>query len=281
VITGKVTVREYGKPKPNAIVQLEAMPNLSPRQAVFGPPRVTLCTAASVRVWPTGTLQAPVGSAINVTTDAQGVYEFSLTIGTMPGKWTLRAWGLNSIGGLSLEDDEASDEASITLTPIGQATTDNFVTALATLGLTGKLPSAGGHTGLRDDLVRAIDDSSFIGGLTFNEVGGPGGSGALIISPANRPPVANASSVLRAPGSLVIGYGAWTGTGLPGSVTDAANLGSVIQRGLLQHIPTFSEWASGAPVVGWNPDATGDLVAPWTDFSSYGWAYRGVVGGCY
>lgn len=279
VVTGKVTVREYGKPKPNASVQLEAMPTMPPDRAVSGTtPRVTVCSATAGRVWPTGTLAAPVGSAVNVTTDDKGIYSFSLTIGTVPGTWTLRAWGLNSLGGLSLEESDASDDASITLTPAGNATTNAFVTSLAILASAGKLPSSGTHTGLRDDLVRALGDGSLIGGLSFHEVVAP--SGGVIVSPAARPPIVNSRGIVQAPGSLVIAFGAWTGAGLPAGVANVTSLAAVIQGGRLRWIPTFSQYSSGAAVVGWNLANMPDIGASSTDFSSFGWAYRGVAGGC-
>ena len=276
VVTGKVTVREYGKPKPKAGVQLEAMSTLTPRKAIYDAPRVTVCSGPGARIWPTGTLSAPVGSPIDVVTDDNGVYNFTLTIGTVPGAWMLRAWGRNSLGGLSLEDADGADEATIRLAPVGTATTAQFLGILNALGNTGALPNAGSHTGLRDDLLKA--DRSLTGGLTFQEAGFNGG-GALIISEATKPPEVDERGLIDAPGGLVMAYPSWTGAGLGTALPDTS-LGGVIQKGGVPDIPTYAEWTSGGEVKAWSSALGSRLNAAWSDFVGFGWAYRGVEGGC-
>ena len=90
VVRGTLTLTEYGRPVPDAHLLLEPQPSMGYNAAVTTGARVAICNSG-VRIWPVGTLSMPSGRSIEVATDQNGTYDFTLAVGTVPGPWELRA----------------------------------------------------------------------------------------------------------------------------------------------------------------------------------------------
>jgi Carboxypeptidase regulatory-like domain len=293
VVTGTITTTEFGKPAPNVGVQLTAMPGKSYSVAVSGSPRVSVCDNGT-RVWPTGTMDAPDGAPVSVTTDATGHSTLAITVGTTPGTWSLDAWAKNADGSLSSDTANASDTQSVTFKPVGApgqppggflAEFNRIVKSTTTLQQASQNASP-----LVNTLAQATatgGSAAALGGLGYALVNAPDGQSMLVFAAAD-PPLLSGGSV-RAPistngGDLVFDPAEWTGAGLPSSVTNAASLQSVLDGGLLQFLPTLKEFEAATPVQGWKAVAHSKITIFSTSFEYLGWGYPGVnqqPGACY
>jgi hypothetical protein len=291
VVNGTITTTEYGKPLPNVVVQLEAMPGEPAVKAVTGSPRASVCSAGS-RLWPTGTMNDPDGAPVNITTDAAGHYSLAITVGTTPGTWSLDAWAFNIDGSLSTDTTAASDTQSIDFTRVGTTTASDFVNEFDI--------AAKSTTALRqitqnsDQIVNTLGQVSSsglagtrLGGLAYSLVNGKDGQSVLIF-PADKPPVVDSQGALPSTfaanaDSLVLDPAEWTGAGLPATVTNAASLQSVLDAGLLPRVPTLTEYDSGAKVAAWKTMAHNEVTQFSQSFEYLGWGYPGIAaaGACY
>ena len=277
VVTATVTTSEYGKPLPNDPVQLTIMPGQPVDEAVTDAPLASICAESISRIWPQGYLSAPDVLPVDITTDANGHYKFSITVGSRPGVWRLQAWAQTS-DGLAL-DLTASETKSITVTSLGSARLSNFV---AEVNLLAK------STHIFDDLENPESSESELADVTAHPPSGADLGGlayalgqskqdeTMIIFPAERPPVTHDGVVVldaRNDNDLIIDPGEWTGAGLPSTITDAASLYSIIQKGLLPDVPTLEQWATGADVKAWKTISGNGLAVPEGPFQGFGWGY--------
>ncbi|MBW4079425.1 MAG: hypothetical protein HIU84_13145 [Acidobacteria bacterium] len=284
LVSGTVTTTEYGKPLPNAEVQLEVQPGQSSEQAVTAGPRASVCSASG-RIWPGGGPSQPTGYPVTITTDATGKYKFTVDVGTTPGKWTLDAWAFNSDGKLSTDVTAASDTKSIEFTKAGSHSLESFVRTLdgaargtsisAALG-TSNASASTLVTLLSGGDPQTASGASF-GGLAFSLATSLTGT-VMIISPADKPPVFNAGGILepnltRNADDLVFDPSIWTGQGL---------LPYVLSKGLLSTIPTVGEYAHGSSVQGWKTVKGDRITLPSGYYQEFGWGYPMTKpGACY
>ena len=277
IVTGTITTTEYGKPLPSDPVQLTVMPGQPVDDAVTDAPLASICAESISRIWPQGYLSAPDALPVDITTDANGHYKFSLTVGSRPGVWRLQAWAETSAG-LAL-DPTASETKSITITSLGSARLSNFV---------GEVNLLAKSTHIFDDLENPDSLESELADVTAHPPSGADLGGlayalgqakqdeAMIIFPADSPPVAHDGVVVldaRNDNDLIIDPGEWTGAGLPSTITDAASLYSIIQKGLLPDVPTLEQWATGADVKAWKTISDNSLAVPEGPFEGFGWGY--------
>ena len=293
VVDGTVTTTQYGKPLPNVNVQLEVKPDESATKAVTTGARAAVCANGS-RVWPTASLNDPSGYPVTVTTSASGTYDFSITVGTTPGKWTLDAWAFNSAGTLSSDVTATSDTKTVDFTTNGSSTLAGFVTELDTAAkstafstsLNSAAGSANSMWALLSQVTRANTKGIDFGGLAYSLVNAKDGQ-SLLIFPENHPPLINKAGEIMPgrPGNsadLVYDPAEWTGVGLASSVTNAASLPSVLSQGLLSRLPTLAQFDAGSSVAGWKT-MKGDEVTLFSgSFEFDGWGYpTSTAGACY
>jgi hypothetical protein len=293
VVNGTISTTQYGKPLPNVSVQLEVKPNLSATQAVTTGARASVCYNGS-RVWPTNSLNDPDGYPVKVTTDATGKYDFSITVGTTSGSWTLDAWAFNSSGILSTDVTAASDTQSINFTTNGSSSLAGFVTELDTAARSTKFSvplnaaanSANSMWTLLSEVTRGNANGINFGGLAYSLVNAKDGQ-SLLIFPENQPPVLNKAGEIMPgrPGNsadLVYDPAEWTGAGLPSSVTNAASLTSVVSQGLLTRLPTLAEFDAGRAVAGWKTVKGDEITLFSGNFEFDGWGYPvSATGACF
>ncbi|HEY6398853.1 MAG TPA: hypothetical protein VIX82_15500 [Solirubrobacteraceae bacterium] len=110
IVQGTIKVTLLGQPQPGVTVALWPKATEPSNLAVTTGARATVC-GPNGRIWPGGTLPAPAGDSVNVTTDSNGTYQFTLDVGTVPGPFSVTAWARDSSGNLITHDTaDASDE---------------------------------------------------------------------------------------------------------------------------------------------------------------------------
>jgi hypothetical protein len=279
IVSGTITTTLYGKPAPGVNVKLSVDPT-HPGAALTTAPKVAICGAPG-RIWPTGSITDLDGKDVTVTTDANGKYSFSLTVGTVPGTWELDAWGYNDDGTLSTDVANASETKSLSITALTPTTPiGNFVTELDSLKSTSYGSTLSADPGQLAQLLSTLasEKTSGIqfGGLTFS-VGQSADGQNLVIAPATSPFVIAKSGQIQRSSSVVndsiIDPQEWTGSGLPSSITNAASLQSVLQLGLLSDVPSVGAWESGSSgFPGWALHSNA-LSDPNAGLQYFGWAY--------
>jgi hypothetical protein len=228
---------------------------------------------------------------VTVTTDTNGKYDFSVTVGTTPGKWELEAWAFNSVGLLSTDVLNASDTASIDITPTGSSNLSGFVTELDTAAkstgfstlIANDSSSMDSMASLLSQVTKSHADGVNFGGLAYAPVNAADGA-VMIIFPADKPPVIDAKGAIdptltRNSNDLILDPSQWTGSGMPATVTNAASLSSVMQRGLLPDLPTLGQYDSGAGVQGWKTTPHNDVTISSQSFLYLGWTYPNTTPG--
>jgi hypothetical protein len=282
VVGGTLTVTEFGKPVPDAHVLLEPQPSEGYEAAVTTGARVAICNSGE-RVWPSGSLQTRSGRSIDVATDQNGTYDFTLTIGTVPGSWELRAVATNAFTGEP--SSEATDYQTLDVKAPGTVGYEGFFAALAAL----KGASASSEAGKA--LASMVDNAGSIaqvlselggsggelGGLAFSLVNATSGGPAVFVYDDSLPPSIEANGdVVGGEHTWVLSPGQWKGSAALGGV-----LSTVMQKGRLGRAPTYTQWAKGTPVAGWS--LTKDHASlETTNFQYNGWAYPTfTTGACY
>jgi hypothetical protein len=291
VVNGTITTSELGKPVGNVAVMLTVMPGEAVDATVKSGPRASICSDGN-RVWPTGSLASPDGVPVDVTTDGNGQYDFSLTVGTTPGTWRLDAWAKNSDGTLSLDTSEASDTAEVSFSSLGSASPPSFVGELDLVARTTRLleqlsSSPGGAVSTLAQVTGAHSGGGRLGGLAYAVTNAKDGQ-AVLVFPADAPPSVNDEGVIdpaltRNADDLVIDPAEWTGEGLAKTLTDAASLQSVLDAGLLPDAPTLEQFDAGATVKAWKTVRGNQLSVASQSFEYLGWGYPGIAapGSCY
>ena len=279
VVKGTIKTTEYGRPKGNVGVQLTVMPT-SPGSALTTAPRATVC-GPSGRVWPAGTLSAPTHGSVNVTTDATGTYDFTITVGTKPGTWSLDAWARNTDGTLSTDTSSASDTASMTFTPLKPTELlSNFVNEFNGFAGSSLVQAITTDPGVITSTLAQLTAAgalkgASLGGLAFAETNGTDGP-AVLVYDADAPPEVSSSGAIAPGGAnakdLVLDPSEWA----------VGSLQTALQAGALPELPTLSQWASGATVKAWKLKPNSMTVSS-QSFQWLGWAYPGITtpGACY
>lgn len=282
IVKGTISTTRFGKPDPGVTVSLSVDPT-DVAAALTTAPKVAVC-GTSGRIWPVGSNITDLDSkSVDVVTDANGHYDFSLTVGTVPGDWTLDAWAENQDGSLSTDVPTASDTKVLTVAAITPKTAlSNFLTELNSLKGTTYGPqlnpqNAGAFAYMLGTLAAegALKGFQF-SGLNFS-VGTAADGQDVVIAPATTQfRIGPSGQVQRSSGllnSLIVDPQEWTGHGLPSTVTNAASLNFVVQNGLLKDIPTVADWESGsAGHPGWalKPQT---LAISTNVLAFWGWAY--------
>ncbi len=284
VVNGEIATTEYGKPDGGVTVTLRPKPADTGEAAVTSGARAAICDSTGVRIWPTGSLLSPLATPVDVVTNAEGIYDFTMTVGTVPGAFPLNAWAKNAAGELITSDlNDTSPDETLTVTTPGNWTVSQFLSELA--GLKSDAAASQVLAAMTNDpasITQALSQlsgpGSKLGGLAYSLVNAASGGGAVLVYNDTSPPQVGASGQVTAgDGTLVLDPGSWVGTKLiPLTV-----LSSVIQKGLLTSAPTFSQWAQGAAVPGWKLTTNVATVAT-SNFQYNGWAYPSTEpGACY
>lgn len=281
IVTATITTTRFGKPDPNVTVSLRPQEKLSPAQALAGP-RAALCGGGNV-IWPTGGLFKPDALPVDVTTDAQGKYQFTLDAGTVPGSFSVDAWAKDGFGKLITDDLSAvTDDATLTMTSLGSTSPDAFPQELAVVASSGAplLQSLGSSSG---DYYRVLTQLAAttpgFGGLAFGHSNSPDNGDSVLVYSAAHPPHIDDQGHLAAGSSdaYIIQGNDWIGT----PAIPLTDLSAVFRGGRLQILPTLVQWTAGAAVPGWNlkpetPLALGAAI------DGFGWGYHTttLTGGC-
>lgn len=290
ILKGEITTTLYGLPDPGVTVALWPKSNLSPDDAVSQGPRAVICASSGARIWPGGTLEDPDGSPVNVTTDQDGHYDFTLEVGTVPGPFKLTAWARDASGQLiAVDTRDTSDDVDLSFTGAAPGAAlhalDVFLDDLAlyvvpkmTLSsnvalLAGQL-SADSPSGSGDAQSTVVPA---LGGLAFAPGVGTASGYSLIVYPAVSPPAIDAKGLLTAdPSALVLTPAEWSSIGA--KVTYPV-LSEALQSRDVQLVPTFAQWTAGADVgKGWVLKAQAMQVYP-QSFQYYGWPYPSTTPG--
>jgi len=284
VVKGEVTTAEFGKPAGGVTVSLRPQPSETGEAAVTSGVRLAICGSTGTRIWPGGSISSPLGPPVDVVTDANGVYDFTLTVGTTPGTFLLNTWAKNAAGELITTDlKNTSPDQTLTVAPPGNWTVGQFLSELAGLktdAAASKVLAAmtNDAAGMTQSLSQLSGAGGKLGGLAYSPVYGAYGGTALLVYQDTSPPQVDATGQVTAgDGTLVLTPGQWVGTKLiPLTV-----LNVVIQKGLLNTAPTFPQWANGDAVPGWT--LTANKATMWTSGFQYnGWAYPSTEPGvCY
>jgi hypothetical protein len=281
VVSGTLTVTEYGKPVPDSHVLLEPQPSMSYNAAVTMGARVAICNSG-VRMWPIGSLSTPSGRSIDVATDQNGSYDFTLTVGTVPGSWELRAVATNAwTGGPS----SATDYQTLDVNAPGTVDYQGFFAALSALKGASASSDAGKALATMLDNAPSIAQvlaelgrsGSELGGLAFSLVEASSGGPAVLVYEDSVPPTVESNGdVVGGQHTWVLSPGQWKGTAKLGGV-----LSTVMQSGRLGQAPTYTQWVQGTPVAGWSLTKDNASLST-TNFQYNGWAYPTfMAGACY
>ena len=282
VVKGEIRTTQYGKPDGAVTVVLRPKPEDTGVAAVTTGTRATICGSAGTRIWPTGTVVSPLATPVDIVTDATGVYDFTMTIGTVPGTFTLNAWAKNSAGALITSDiANTSPDATLTITSPGSLKVGQLLGELAAL----KSDAAAGRVlaamtndpgSMAQTLSQLSGPGSNLGGIAYSVVNGASGGAAVIVYQDTTPPTVDAKGLLTAdPSALVLSPGLWVGTKL----IPLTALNVVIQKGLLTAAPTFPQWTNGDAVPGWKLTANDTASISTYNFQYNGWPYPSTVAG--
>jgi hypothetical protein len=281
VVGGTLTVTEFGKAVPDAHVLLEPQPSMGYQAAVTTGPRVAVCNSG-VRVWPTGLLSTPSGRSIDVATDQNGTYDFTLTVGTVPGSWELRAVATNAWTG---ELTTATDYQTLDVKAPGNVRYEGFFAALSALKGARASSEAGKALATMVDNAASIaqvlaelsGSGGELGGLAFSLVNATSGGPAVFVYDDSLPPTVESNGdVVGGEHTWVLSPGQWKGSAKLGGV-----LSTVMQSGRLGRAPTYTQWAKGTPVAGWSLTKDHASLST-TNFQYNGWAYPSTTAGvCY
>ena len=281
VVKGEIETTLFGKPDPNVTLTLRPQPGESSTAAVTTGARAVVCGSYGTRIWPAGSLYLPSGVPVDVVTDANGIYDFTLAVGTVPGSFVLNAWAKNSSGDLITSDiADSSSDVTLTVTAPGSTAVSQFVTELDTLksdAAASKLLGAMqvNATDISQTLAQLSGAGSRLGGLAYFLVTGTSAGSSFIVYPDSAPPTVDSSGYVTATAdALVITPSSWIGTAL---IPHTA-LNVVMQQGQLSSVPTFAQWTQGQSVPGWSLNK--NKAVAWTSAFEYdGWAYPNTATG--
>jgi len=294
VVSGTITTTYDGKPT-SVGVQIQGRPGASPLKAVTSGPLAAVCSGTT-RVWPpaTATLPDPNGTFATVTTDATGHYNFTITVGTTPGVWSLEAWAVNSAGvisGYSLAHEtqsltlDALPGPKITLSDFGSEF--DQAAQSKTTGL--DLISQNSDTMITALAQANATDSKAtrLGSLAFALVNAKDGQSVLVFPSDTPPEISPNGTIAPSPANgadLVIDPAEWAGTGLPVAALNVS-LQQIFDSGSVDQIqiPTLLQFDAGKHLPGWKSMKGNAITLFSTSFEFLGWGYfgAGAPGSCY
>ncbi len=277
IVEGTITTTLLGRPDPNVSLALWPQPSETADAAVSTGTRATVCSNGS-RVWPTGMLGSPDGIPADIQTDANGNYQFTLDVGTVPGSFEIEAWAKDSSGALITHDTaDAADEQTLTVAPTGNQPLENFVASYNQVAkATNAAQSIGGDPGSIESTLATLSstqDNTITNGMfhgyAYALVAGSLRGNAVVIYPAPSPPsVQSGGGVLADASDLVLQPGEWQD--VPGAAV--TGLSNVLQKGLLPPLPTVSAWNQGTISPPWAANEQSMTLYSQT-FNYFGWPY--------
>jgi hypothetical protein len=274
IVQGTVKVTELGRPQPGVTVALWPQATESANAAVTRGSRATLC-GPNGRIWPRGTPAAPDGGSVDVQMDATGAYQFTLDVGTVPGTFSVTAWARDAHGALITHDTaDASDEQTLTVTPLGNQSLDQFVPEY---NLTAKSIGVSGISSDPNAIITAFETLTRTLGpfKGYAYALGQGSAPAVVVYPAANPPtIQHDGSVVADASDLVLQPWEWRAVS-GAAITD---LSAVLRQGLLPALPTFAAWAQGTPFANWSGSAQAMHLAS-QGFQYFGWPYPSSTAG--
>lgn len=281
VLRAQVKTTLFGKPDPGVGVKLTVEPT-DIASSLTTAPKVSVC-GPNGRIWPSGAnITSLSDSPVEVTTDSAGVYDFSLTVGTRPGSWSLDAWARSADGKLSTDAGRASETKTLhvtALTPklaLGDVLTEMNLIKSTSLVSQLDLQNLGNFRTLFSSLAADPSSGLHFGGLTFSVGTGADGYNVVIASTSTRFSVESTGEI-KAVGpvlsSLIIDPGEWTGSSLSAAIGNITSLNAVAQAGSLPDLPSVGQWLNGASVPSWKLTAQKGLFVATSTLNDFGWAY--------
>ena len=277
IVKGAITTTRYGKPAPGVTVQLD-VDQTDPGAALTTAPKVAVCGAGG-RIWPEGNLTDLDGKAVNVVTDATGRYDFTLTVGTVPGSWSLDAWAFTPEGKLDTNLD-ATDTKVLTVSSVTPTTLlGNFLTSLENLKGQPYASQLNPQNPVNFSYTlaawAATESSLNFSGLSFSVGSGADGQDVVIAPATTQFDITSKGELKRSSSldnSLIVDPQEWTGNALPKSIADLS-LNTAMQGGGVHYLPTVGQWVSGAHgIKGWSLKPQ-TLSIAFTTLAWWGWAY--------
>ena len=274
IVHATLTTTKYGKPARNENVMLTIDPS-DESSALTTAPKVAMCDISG-RKWPTGAMSDTVSVPLTVNTGASGVENLTLAVGTVPGRWSLEAWGMNEAGELSSDAAAASDTKTLDVTPLKPTTSlSDFTTELKALRSQVTFTSADPST-LASTLAGLAASGHTtgvqLGGLVFSVANSPHGTVLLVSAAAGAPRVASDGTVPdtgATAGDLVLDPAEWS-TVQNGGLT----LLQALQAGEVNDLPTLKQWEDGTAVTGWNASSGMTMSVPnQSALQQFGWSY--------
>ena len=256
VMSGTLTT-EYGKPSPTSASCWSQSRRMGYEAAVTTGARVAICNSYGggygLPARGRGGVADPQRQAVDLVTDQDGSYDFTLTVGTVPGPLNCRpgprALDRRADHGRVAWDEQTLDphgpgERQIRRVPCdAQRPNGTSQASKQAWGRWSTTPRASPKPWRSWDASR-----NMLGGLAFSMVNGSAGGPAVLVYDDDSPPTVEANGDVVAGGrTWVLSPGEWKGTAKIGGV-----LSAVIQTGKLQWAPTYTEWAKGTQVQGWS-----------------------------
>lgn len=240
------------------------------------PAPVVLCSASALggRAWPPYDVGRSPESWRTVTTGADGNATVQLHAGTVPGAAKVVAWSVDGFGRLRTKDlRDTTDETTVTLTsPSGGVGLGGFLGELTLVqqSATPVQQWSSPPGALAVDLGRAATRSRFRD-LAFSPVTKPGVQNGVLVTSGVSPPRYRPDGGITPPAdALLLPY-----QGLaPALLAVWGSPPAAIAAGAAPELPTFTQWASGAPKPGWVYGA--EQVVPAYGVESwvyFGWPY--------
>ena len=281
VVQGKLETTKFGKPAPGINVSL-TVDETDIAASLTTDPKVVVC-GSSGRVWPSGPNITDLSDVpVTVTTDAKGDFDFSLTVGTRPGKWSLDAWAKNEDGSLSTDVSRASETKVLDLTSLTPTLSVNdFLTEMNLIKSTSFSQSLtpsnpGAFQALLSQLAATPSQGLKFGGLDYSLVQGNDGY-ALVISPLTTQFTVESTGEIKLTGpvlsSLIIDPSEWTGASLPAKLGNVASIDVMAQAGAIPDIPTVAQWIKGSSLPSWKLPGQKSMNIVTNSLANYGWAY--------
>jgi hypothetical protein len=282
VVQGVLSTTQYGRPYGNVTVSLRPKPSESGTEAVTTGVRATICGASGTRIWPTGVVTSPLGPPVDVVTDATGKYDFTMTIGTVPGSFVLNAWAKDASGQLITTDlRDTSPDVTLRVDAPGNWNVTQFTSEVATLSTDSAankiMATMSNDAPTMTQALSQLSASSKLGGLAYSLVSGTSSGAAVLIYNDTTPPtIGTTGQITSATGALVLSPAMWVGT----KAIALTTLNTVMQKGLLSAVPTFDQWSHAGAVAGWKLTTNAANVAS-SNFQYNGWAYPSTaMGAC-
>ena len=140
-----------------------------------------------------------MGAPVDVVTNAAGVYDFTMTVGTVPGTFPLNARAKDAAGNLITSDlRDTSPDQTLTVAPPGNWAPGRFLSELA--GLKSDAAASKVLAAMTNDpasiaqvLSQLSGPGSKLGGLAYSLVSGVSGGFAVLVYGDTNPPRVDAS----------------------------------------------------------------------------------------